>query len=418
MSAGSKTVSWQFGYRRYDLFSAFLVPFLFGLCYFSYQKNPMLLLGPSLFFLAAFGLVTIRNFCGHCFYLHNRFIYSILFLQVTAVVITSCELNSLAPLLYLTVPLYFTVTFTSRQNESDWFYPKIIFWGATAEVVFASLKNGELFWPWTILAIMAPFFMMSRARSLMSHGESEIVTNRKQADRFLFHDIVNQTHGIKLFLNHKLEGKRSLPEDAVAMLIAEIESIEKILYHHYGYTHKNLKKGDDILTFDRCWTIVWPIIQSYLSSDVKLVITHTGRIGQSADYRDRVRCLVHLPSFSRIMINLFKNITEASSKEVEIKFSYDLDGLHIELVNSIVDKRLLKEPSESLKKIILSRPDEHLGERDIKELEGLGLLSIAKIAQDLGGEFQFYIDEKRVSWVSKLYLPNPDSGSSDRKIAA
>ena len=61
-------------------------------------------------------------------------------------------------------------------------------------------------------------------------------------DRLFFHDVVNQTHGLLLFLMHKEVNKEGLEFEEVQMIEKEIRTLQSLLQDHYNFKHKNLVK--------------------------------------------------------------------------------------------------------------------------------------------------------------------------------
>lgn len=117
-------------------------------------------------------------------------------------------------------------------------------------------------------------------------------------------------------------------------------------------------------------------------------------------------CSVDLIVFHRIMTNIFKNAHEARSTSLECIFDYKDDGLHTTVKNSAQklnpDKINL---DQDLGRVILAMPNQ--------KSQGLGLDSISKICESVGGQFHFHYTQGL--WVSEFFLPSkvnalPESG--------
>ncbi len=221
--------------------------------------------------------------------------------------------------------------------------------------------------------------MFSLKKKQNAKNESEM------KEKFFFHDIINHTHGLLLFLSSKDIHKETLSSDEIKMMINEVKTLQSLIRDHYDFTHKNLVQTLDWVPVSYVKLAFSNLIQNYLND--KNVMT-TFEITASEDV------LFYYPSFYRITNNLIKNISESKAETISFKLEASYKGLSITSVNEMKSVHERNLP-EHLSQVILS-------EKTPKK-EGLGLESIHHLATEAGGTFTFEI--KNGQWINKFFIP-------------
>jgi hypothetical protein len=219
-------------------------------------------------------------------------------------------------------------------------------------------------------------------------------------ERLFFHDVVNQTHGLLLFLNQKEISGENINKEEIQLMQKEVKTLQSLIRDHFNYKHKNLVQTYDWVPLSYAKLAFENLSQTYFQdTQVKATFTIVGK--------DSEEDLIYYPCFYRILNNLIKNISEAQSPNAEFNFVMDEVGLTVITRNQL--KKSTVDCSESLTRVIL---DEKLS------IKGLGLDSIHHLAEEHGGIFSFEIENN--TWINKLYLPtqNPESLRKTDKIAA
>lgn len=219
-------------------------------------------------------------------------------------------------------------------------------------------------------------------------------------ERLFFHDIVNQTHGLLLFLNQKEISGENINREEIQLMQKEVKTLQSLIRDHFNYRHKNLVQTYDWVPLSYAKLAFENLSQTYFQ-DTEVNATFT-IVGKEAE-----EDLIYYPCFYRILNNLIKNISEAQSTNAEFSFVMDEVGLTVITRNQL--KKSTVNSSESLTRVILDEK---------QSVKGLGLDSIHHLAEDHGGIFSFEIENN--TWINKLYLPtqNPASLRKTDKIAA
>lgn len=216
-------------------------------------------------------------------------------------------------------------------------------------------------------------------------------------ERLFFHDIINLTHGLILYLHTKESSGSSIKTDEAKMISNEIKTLQSLVRDHYDFKHKNLVQTLDWVPFSYAQLAFNHLAQTYLAN--KIVTTSFNVLGTKNDDN-----LIYYPSFYRILNNLIKNISESHSTHVFFEFKFDELGLTMISKNEMKISNE-KEIPEHLARVIL---DEKL------QTEGLGLESIYHMAEENGGHFNFEITSG--VWINKLFLPS-SKNKTDKKAA-
>ncbi len=230
-----------------------------------------------------------------------------------------------------------------------------------------------------------------------SNSEIENTEAPDLKDRLFFHDLINHTHGLVLFLNQKEIQKEKIDLEEIRMISNEIKTLQSLIRDHYDFKHKNLVQTMDWVPFSQAKITFFNMCQTYLT-DKKVEFNFKDNNSDNEKF-------IYYPSFYRILNNLIKNISEIKTPHVIFQFNILDDG--IEMISSnIMPVSNETELPEHLARVILSETK--------NKAEGLGLESIHHMAEENGGTFSFEISNG--FWINKLYLPTSKK-YSDKKAA-
>jgi hypothetical protein len=235
-------------------------------------------------------------------------------------------------------------------------------------------------------------------------GRNEIQESFANKERYFFHDIINQTHGLGLFLSSKSIDNQGLTALDCSRVLSEVKLMQALIKDHFGYGHKNIQEGYEYVNFDFAKMGLYTLIENFLpGDDIQCHIIFKGDIAESVSYSDRMRAIVHCPTFYRVLNNLIKNISEENSKLIEFTFSYEEQGLSIFIKNKILSlKENETELASELSDIILDNKVLPFKDR----ASGLGLESVTSLVSEVNGSFRFSIEGEY--WVSEVFLPRPN----------
>ena len=240
-------------------------------------------------------------------------------------------------------------------------------------------------------------------------------TNEKK-ERLFFHDLINHTHGLLLFINLRQIQNRDIKADEIETLSSEIKILQSLIKDHFGLDHKNLLSTLDWIPFNRAEISLTSLIQTYLPQNSALTFIHfKGELSYEKSVNEREKCLIYFPVFYRIMNNLIKNIAESGSDEVNFYFDYGENGLTIETRNNFNNKDRIKKLADSLSQVILD--ESFKGNK-------FGLESVHHLALESDGLFEFEVANDL--WINRVLLPKRSAKSDlsnlkqdkDRKKAA
>ncbi|MGB0454695.1 MAG: hypothetical protein ACPGJV_13385 [Bacteriovoracaceae bacterium] len=227
---------------------------------------------------------------------------------------------------------------------------------------------------------------------ISSHGP-KYQTGQYQKEKIFFHDLINQTHSLKLFVESYRERGEDVPLEKLGLVSSEIEVLQGLLSGHFSKTHKNISGDNKLVSVQYCSYVLENLIETYLPSS-----RFTGEF-KGVDSNG----LVPLAHFHRMMTNIIKNIAEQRSHEYSIIMDVVEENLKITFKNPLkifkVDNGHL---SEYLKKSILNTKAPSEVER-IDEQKGLGLQSIINSSEAIGGDCRFTIENGE--WVTEIQIP-------------
>lgn len=255
----------------------------------------------------------------------------------------------------------------------------------------------------------------------MSYGVLDVYRRREKTpkneipgvnkERLFFHDLINHTHGLNLYLNHKIAASKGLSVQEVKNVYDEIRLMQSLIKDHYGYGHKNLVNTYDYVPFEFAKKGIYALIRTFLPEN-KVRCEFSFEDFLSTENKDGHSCLIHYPSFHRILTNLVKNISETRSTRVRFIFSYDEEGLRLEVKNRFISLANERDALEKKLSHIILEGDHR--ERGLDE-SGFGIESVNSLCEKEGGRFQFGLEGEE--WVSRIFLPRPTTESSQHKKA-
>ncbi|WP_127716360.1 GHKL domain-containing protein [Halobacteriovorax sp. HLS] len=282
-----------------------------------------------------------------------------------------------------------------------------------------SIQEGMFLAIFTIWSLTTVFFgnefFLTERKNLFKRiksGHQEFQESFANKERYFFHDIINQTHGINLFLSSKISDGVGISALDTTRIHSEVKLLQSLIKDHFGYGHKDLQDSYEYVKFDFAKMGLFNLVENFLDADdIVCHFVFKGDIASDISFESRNRALVHYPTFYRVLNNLIKNISEQNSKLIEFTFSYEEDGLHVNIKNKILSlKDNRDEVEKDLSKIILESNVLEFKERG----SGVGLESISSLIQHIDGEFRFSIEGE--FWVSEIYFPRPNGESKSIAI--
>ena len=234
-------------------------------------------------------------------------------------------------------------------------------------------------------------------------AEDSNVQNNEQKDRLFFHDFINQTHGMTLYLNHKLSSESNLSRGELEGLVGEIRTLEKMFQAHFGLKHKDLNVGQEWYHFEKCKASFLKVIENFLPQDkYHKVISFTGDLSEQLASSKRSEIQVHFISLHRILTNLVKNVADHSPSRITIEFGHSQGLLKILFRNEMINKVVAGDLTRHLENAILQT------EKERQHDSGLGLESIQELCEELSGTCQVYFEDG--DWITQIELPTLVAG--------
>jgi hypothetical protein len=237
-------------------------------------------------------------------------------------------------------------------------------------------------------------------------SKSEVIEEDKK-NRIFFHDLINHTHGLILFLNQKITYNKGATSAELELLNNEVKLLQTLIFDHFKYEHKNLEKLNEWVSFESFESSMDLLFKIYFPENIKLTIEKKGKIAFFESQSERNSALIHFPSLYRIMNNLIKNMSEAETSEIQLFFSYTEQNLIIETKNKMDQKKDKRNIVDYLSRIII---------RDEAPIvSGIGLDSIHEIVKSTNGNFQF--DIKDGQWINRITIPHSHIMTASKKAA-
>ncbi len=212
-------------------------------------------------------------------------------------------------------------------------------------------------------------------------------STRELTERLFFHDLINLTHGLLLFLSNKKAGNRGIDPHEIPALEKEIKTLQMMLKDHYQLKHKNLDENSQYIGLKEVLPAVNGLLETYLGQK---------QIPYTLKLRDEnSTLLVSLTAFYRIMNNLIKNMSEAGTTHAQIDLIIEKGMLLIETKNTVL---------------------KHKDDRNARSLEGLGLESIRLLALECGGGFSHEVVNQL--WCNHIVLPLKEAEGQTKNWSA
>ena len=255
-------------------------------------------------------------------------------------------------------------------------------------------------------------------------GKVHLATDKSPHLRRLFyHDMMNQIHGLSLFLNQKLVAHQSLSADEVNAVLSEVKLMQAMLEEHFGLAHKQ-NRGDKDVPFTLLQDNIVRLINTYLPPHIfQTKISFLG--GLAANSAHFVGDKMRLPptSFFRIITNLAKNMAEHNSDEAQFTFDYRPEGFYIIAQNHLKSLWQASDVAQELGEIILhessaTTPPGVMASSAHQEQTlrpGLGLESITRLCESWGGQFIF--GRQGEFWLAQIFIPASELGLAGPKAA-
>lgn len=343
--------------------------------------------------------------------------------QIFSFIGLSFSLQTSAPLFLAVIPclagMYYFLYQDGKTPESaerkSW---TLISIGLSSFFIFQGVKESNflsfhdgisltVFCLWTLGTIyFGNEFVLAQRKNLfhrLKSGKQKIEENHANKERYFFHDIINHTHGLGLFLDTKISDKKGLSPLDTSRVADEIKLFQTLIKDHFGFSHKDLDTTSEYVSFEFAKMGLFNLVENFLSADhIDCHMLFKGDIASDFSYQESKKAIVHYPTFHRVMNNLIKNISEEKSKLIEFTFDYGREGLHISVKNKILSLKENESHLERELEDIILESNVH----DIRERKsGLGLESIHSLVTEVNGSFNFSIEGEY--WVSEVFLPRP-----------
>ena len=368
-----------------------------------------------------------RELSGKSFLFQRTSVYaSVFFFQIFCLVGYSFETSSIGGIYLALIPAIMGHYYAQRVDHSDASLRRRTGIGFFAVAVLCIISV-QAFYPatkflWREVAVWSIFLCWSmgslysssnlfslvpgRIKSLLSAGNNQLADiDRDRSDRLFFHDVINQTHGINLFLSSRISKGEGISPQQCRELLSEMRIIQAQIKDHYKFEHKNLVNSYEIVSFSSIRKWIDRTVTSFLPSDfVETSIVYAGV--------DLHPGSIHYPSFTRIFTNIIKNISEVKTHEVWVNFECSASGVTFLVRNLIFDsENRTSNIEKKLREQILNSDRNPI----IQGESGFGLESIHRLCLDQGGEFEFYLQDGY--WVNKVYLPYIDQSVEVKRAA-
>lgn len=219
--------------------------------------------------------------------------------------------------------------------------------------------------------------------------------NQDEVDKMFFHDIINQTHGLRLFLeSYQIQGQ-DLEFEKLGLLISEIQVLQNSLQDHFGKGHKDLEAKNLEVGISFAHLLLENLVKTYLPENrVKVTYIKDAKLTETVNWKAGQ---IELHPFHRMMTNLIKNAAEYRAHRLEIFCTIEDKFLVYRIINPLNVKELKYQNIDKFLTSSILTGDE--GRRG----KGIGLNSVSEIAAKINGEFQFYVQDGH--WVSMIKIP-------------
>lgn len=368
-----------------------------------------------------------RDLYGKSFLFQRTSVYaSVFFFQIFCLVGYAFETESVGGFYLALIPAMMGQYYAQRVDHSDSLIRQRTGVGffAVSMLCIISLQAfypvfqslGREFAVWSVFLFWSIGSLYSRTNffSLMSGKVMSLISSEKlrhdhidrdRSDRLFFHDVINQTHGINLFLSSRISRGEGITSQQCRDLLSEMRIIQAQVKDHYKFDHKNLVNSYEFVSISSIRKWIDRAVVSFLPPDlVESSISYVGI--------DLYSGQIHYPSFTRIFTNIIKNVSEVKTHEVWVNFECQADGILFSVRNLLFDPSIQANNMEKkLREQIL------FSERNpiVQGESGLGLESIYRLCLEQGGNFEFFLQDGY--WVNKVYLPYVEQSVEVKRVA-
>lgn len=289
------------------------------------------------------------------------------------------EYRILSTMLSLQLVFYFSIrAFIHRETLSI--------------VSFEALLLGVMFSPYYFFVknLQADRSELIRRKSLSSDNEDFGHVDPVKEQKYFYHDLINKTHGMSLFVSEKIRSQ-NIGSNDLLLLQKEIQSLQTIIKDHSEIKHRNLAPVREWISYLEFRPRIGQLMRTYFAHRSVRMSENYPKIET-----DLQHFYLHAPSFERALGNLFKNAFEASADLVEVVINITDKELVLEMRNDLKNKNVGSfQLADRLSRDIL---------RSEHEEAPLGLESIHFLVSRMNGEFKF--GHENGFWVSKIIIPN------------
>jgi len=212
-----------------------------------------------------------------------------------------------------------------------------------------------------------------------------------EREKFFFHDLINHTHALSLWVANKISQQEKLESTELAPLYQEIKNLQTLIQDHYQLHHKDLNPKKYI-SVAQLQAELQALLKNFLGEKAQRVQLKLVESQVAQDYE------VYFPLWMRLLTNMVKNLSEHKACEILFEFVLKNEGLLL-LTSNRVEK--LSSDDDDFEEKMQSRM------REIKDGEGaLGLESIQYLTEISGGTFKFEFESGH--WKLEIFVPHPE----------
>jgi hypothetical protein len=236
-------------------------------------------------------------------------------------------------------------------------------------------------------------------KKILSFKSKSEVLEEEKKNRLFFHDLINHSHGILLYLNLLIDKRKIAEITDLEILKQELELFQQLIQDHFQMQHKNIKEVDSkvsFLIFEDAFNL---LLKIYFDENVKIKTEYRGDIALFESEEKRINAKVPFTILYRILNNLIKNMAEASTLEISFLFDYGPSGLLIETKNTM-NKAAGLHSRDDLANYLANS----IATNTAEKRESLGLDSIHELVHLKSGSFNFDILEGQ--WINTIYIPH------------
>ncbi|MBG09506.1 MAG: hypothetical protein CME68_12160 [Halobacteriovoraceae bacterium] len=214
--------------------------------------------------------------------------------------------------------------------------------------------------------------------------ELEDETQGDERSKLFFHDVINKTHGMKLYLRNQKDQKKEIGLKGIEDLLNEVESLQLLLKDYFREGHKDLQFLDDYVEVEKAIKGAKRLLAYFIPDcQDEDFLESVVSLGYHVLNNQKEKSLIHYASFYRIFGNLMKNISDHGGQDMSVNFDIKEGQFHIVVRNNF-EKKQNDSQGPSIEK-------------------SFGLRSIEKNCLEQNGNFRFSRKDKE--WKSEICLP-------------